>query len=176
MSLTQSQPLQLHDQATQVHVALWINVSNASELHQRLLGGDTTVNCALINPEAVVDPFQVMVAVHRAAEALEQQQLRTRNIYSEIVYNLSPNKSIKEAFTRFGLNPTCKTILAVRVGGSQEAFDNEVGATIVGEPAALERLSSVTSLDKVRQYYKLPANTSNILNAAVGAMALKGYT
>ncbi|KAJ1659148.1 hypothetical protein IWQ61_001725 [Dispira simplex] len=172
----QSQPLQLQDQTTLVHVALWINVSNASELHQRLLKGDTTLNCALINPEAVVDSFQVMVAVHRAAEALEHQQLRTRNIYSEIVYNLSPNKSIKEAFTRFGLNSTCKAILAVRVGGSQEEFDNEIGSTIVGEPVALKRLTTITDSDKVRQYYKLPATTSNVLNAVVGAMALKGYT
>jgi len=41
-----------------------------------------------------VSPFHVVAAVNRAAVGREQQLMKTRNIFSEIIFNLSPSNNV----------------------------------------------------------------------------------
>jgi EKC/KEOPS complex subunit CGI121/TPRKB len=46
--------LELHPE-TEIHVALFQNVSNASELKQRFIDQDQTLTCCLINAKLVIE-------------------------------------------------------------------------------------------------------------------------
>ena len=42
----------------------------------------------------VLDMFQVVVACSKAIRSQSSGKLTTKNVYSEIIYNLSPNKKV----------------------------------------------------------------------------------
>ena len=45
--------------------------------------------------EQVLDPFQVLVATQLSAEKHHEQSMKTRSVYSEIVYSMSANKKVE---------------------------------------------------------------------------------
>ncbi|KAJ1986863.1 hypothetical protein H4R33_003133 [Dimargaris cristalligena] len=170
MSLIQSQPLELPEQTAAVHMALYSSVINASDLFQRLVARDTSLQMALLNAETIMDPFQIMVAAHRAARAEQLGQLRTHNVHSELVFDLSPNNNIREALTRFGISSGSTHVLAVRVGGSQEQFAQEIAEIVEGRQEPIEQLSKYTNMETVRK------SPEDVQHSVIGSMALKGHS
>ncbi|KAJ1974520.1 hypothetical protein H4R35_003570 [Dimargaris xerosporica] len=154
MALTLDYPIPGDHSTERVFLSLWQDVSN------------------------VLDPFQLLTAAHRAVQAAEHDQLRTRSIYSEIIYCLSPEVHIAEAYARYGLNPSTRHVVAVGVGTSSTKFDQEAQATVKGTQVPMSELGKFTNVALVRQYYKIPENIREhdpMVNAVVGSIALKGY-
>ena len=44
----------------------------------------------------LLSPFHVLAAVNRAVVNKEQQLMKTRNVYSEIIFSLSPSTNVRE--------------------------------------------------------------------------------
>ncbi|KAI1384241.1 uncharacterized protein F4822DRAFT_419133 [Hypoxylon trugodes] len=178
-----------------VHVAVFKDVTNAEFLHQQLLSRNSEYEYAFIDATSVTSRLQVLAAVFKAITIQLSGNMKTPNIHSEIVCSLSPNKNISEAYRRFGITPTSRHLIIVKVlisppstltptTISQHLLTNVSGTPIPFTDSILQ--SDLTDWGKVRKYYKL--NGVNWLDSVkdeaqrrketemlvLGGMALRG--
>lgn len=123
--------------------------------------------------------------------------MKTPNVHSEIVCSLSSNNNISEAYRRFGIQPSTKDIVVVKVLISKddsprvliaEDVQKHLAENVQGEsvPFSDEELAKSTDWPKLRKYHKL--NSVNYVEGikdaevkrkelellVVSAMALRG--
>ncbi|XP_078137520.1 EKC/KEOPS complex subunit TPRKB [Sander vitreus] len=154
---------------------LFKEVKNAAELRQCAVEGK--LNGALINPTMLVDPFQVLVAVNKAVNLQKIGKMKTRSLYSEIIFNLSPTNNISEAFKRFGSSDGDDSVLVVLVHNKDESqLVSDITARVSGRQVPAEEVSSLTDHTKIKKLYKVTAQEEKcgtLLDAVVCRMAIK---
>ncbi|KAF7543598.1 hypothetical protein G7046_g9968 [Stylonectria norvegica] len=180
-----------------LHLAFFRNIQNASFLHQQLLARNTDFEYAFIDASVVVSRLHLLSAVFRAVSSAAGGVLKTPNVHSEMVVSLSPSNNIAEAYRRFGISPSTKDLIAIKVTVPNE--DNvrpvegaqiweHLRANIEGEaePLTDASIAAVTDSSKVRKYYKLNglkwldsiqdigARNKETDMLVLGAMALRG--
>ncbi|KAI0006600.1 CGI121 protein [Xylariaceae sp. FL0662B] len=181
-----------------VHIGVFRDISNAAFLHQQLLSRNADFEYAFIDASLVTCRLQVLSAVFKAIMIQLGGAMKTPNVHSEIVCSLSPNNNISEAYRRFGIAPTTKDLVVVKVLISPSSAEpsalspQDVSSHLLSEvqgelaPFTDVTLSQLTDWAKVRKYYKLngaPA-LDGIKDSALkdretellvlGAMALRG--
>ncbi|CCX07064.1 kinase binding protein CGI-121-domain-containing protein [Pyronema domesticum] len=109
--------------AHEVHIVSFKDVENASFLREQLLGGNAEFEYAFVDASTIVSTAHILVAVHQAVhKLLVNEKLRTRNVHSEIVFSLSPNNNITEAFRRFGIGENTKSLLCVKISSPEKTI------------------------------------------------------
>lgn len=153
-----------------LHLKLFTDVRNLGQLKSKLLSGQ--LSCGVMNPKLICDPFQVVVAANKAVVA---EKLTTRNVYSEILYNLSPSKNITQSLLRFGLNDNeNNALVAVLVGDDGKGL--EVFGEVDGEEVMMEGLKKFTNELEVKKVYKIgeeEASCMGLVNSVVTRIATK---
>ncbi|KAI8870894.1 CGI-121-domain-containing protein [Ramicandelaber brevisporus] len=154
-----------------VHISLFRNVANASDLRSRLIAKDTSLNVALIDATTVTSSFQLFCAAHNAASAETAGRLKSHNIHSETVFCMSPSPNIAEALRRFGISDASKDIIILQISDADgDAFDRMAAEAIHGavdaesrwfENDSSELFESIADLDRIRKYYKIPATVTD---------------
>ncbi|KYK57967.1 Kinase binding protein [Drechmeria coniospora] len=180
-----------------IHLALFREVENAAFLHQQLLGRNPAFEYAFVDASVVVSRRQLLSVVFKATLAAVNGTLKTPNVHSEIVVSLSTSSNIADAYRRFGVSPSTKDLLVVKVTFPTESEPRPVSSDGIWEhlrsnvqgravDASDENIATATDLAKVRKYYKL--NGLGWLDAIqddgekraememliLGAMALRG--
>ncbi|KAG8005711.1 EKC/KEOPS complex subunit TPRKB [Nibea albiflora] len=154
---------------------LFKEVKNAAELRQSAVAGK--INGALINPTMLVDPFQVLVAANKAVNLEKTGKMKTRSLYSEIIFNLSPTNNISEAFKRFGISDGDDSVLVVLVHNKdQPQLLSDITAAVNGRQVPVEDISSLSDQTKIRKLYKITPQEEKcgtLLDAVVCRMAIK---
>lgn len=89
------------DYAISIHV--FSDVQNAPEILTCLKNADPSYNYCFLDARRICSIEQVLFALMRALQDSEAGQMRTKTLYSEIVYSMSPNQNISEALKRFGI-------------------------------------------------------------------------
>ncbi|XP_029901583.1 EKC/KEOPS complex subunit TPRKB [Myripristis murdjan] len=172
MHVTQSLELFPDHKVTQV---LFRDVKNAAELRQSAVEGK--INGALINPTMLVHPFQVLVAANKAVHLDKIGKMKTRSLYSEVIFNLSPTNNISEAFKRFGISDGDDCVLVVLVQSTDESqLLEEITAKVDGRQVPVEEISSLSDPAKIKKLYKvspLEEKCGTLLDAVVCRMATK---
>ncbi|KAI8055403.1 kinase binding protein CGI-121-domain-containing protein [Syncephalis plumigaleata] len=161
------------------HVFYFQNVKNGKALRERLQAGDTRLAYAFVDGRVVLDSFQLLAAATRAMAACNEERLKTHNVHSEIVYNLSPNTNIGEAFRRFGVNDDSTSLAVIKLSGNLTEVEQDLVDLIDGTLVSISELGSDVQLDSIRKYYKLTqedlaTDREQLVNTIVTAMALKG--
>ncbi|KAL3977428.1 titin [Sarotherodon galilaeus] len=154
---------------------LFKEVKNPAELKKSAMEGK--INGALINPTMLVDPFQVLVAANKAVHLEKVEKMKTRTLYSEIIFNLSPTNNISDAFKRFGISDGDDSVLIVMVDSKDESQDvSDIAARVEGRQVPVEELSSLSDHAKIKKLYKVTPQEEkcgSLLDAVVCRMATK---
>jgi EKC/KEOPS complex subunit CGI121/TPRKB len=144
-----------------VYVALYKDVENASHLKEQLLAGNTDFEYAFIDASMILSTKHVLAATFRAMNDYLCERLKSRNIHSEIVFCLSPNNNIGEAFRRYGVSDTTKSLVVVKVptdpGITHDSIESHLSEVVKGTPLPFEDSSfnGISDLPKIMKAYKL---------------------
>ncbi|XP_076860884.1 EKC/KEOPS complex subunit TPRKB [Brachyhypopomus gauderio] len=153
---------------------LFKDVTNSAELRKMAIDGQ--IKCALINPSMILDPFQTLAAANKAVHLMKVGKMKTRSLYSEIIFNLSPTNNISEAFKRFGMSDSDNAVLIVLVHNKEEDLKDDVVSKVKGEQIPAEHIASLSDIDKIKKLYKITPQEEkcgSVLDAVVCRMATK---
>ncbi|XP_070848206.1 EKC/KEOPS complex subunit TPRKB [Chaetodon trifascialis] len=154
---------------------LFKEVKNAAELRQSAMAGK--IQGALINPTMLVNSFQVLVAANKAVNLQKIGKMKTRSLYSEIIFNLSPTNNISEAFKRFGISDGDDSVMVVLVHNEDESqLLSDITARVNGRQVPVDDVSSLSDQAQIRKLYKVTPQEEkcgSLLDAVVCRMATK---
>ncbi|KAJ8261927.1 hypothetical protein GJAV_G00160090 [Gymnothorax javanicus] len=169
-----SQRLELFPEYT-VTQLLFKDVKNAADLRKKAIAGQ--INGALINASVVVDPFQVLVATNKAIHLQKAGKMKTRSLFSEIIFNLSPTNNISEAFKNFGISDSDTAVQVVLVHTDAEKNNmDDIIAMVDGQQLPVQDVSILSNIVKIRKLYKVmpqEETCGSLLDAVVCRMATK---
>lgn len=158
-----------------VYLCLYKNVENVQELLAEVKNGQ--IECALLNPQLVYDPFQVVVAANKSVLSLENDNMKTRNVHSEIIYNLSPSKNIMKSLTTFGIHeeksPETKrdVLVAILYKKDSEKPLEQYCPHVKGEIVSLSDVNIIKDVSRIEKVYSI--NGGNLLNKLITILATK---
>ncbi|KAK5277173.1 hypothetical protein LTR20_010014 [Exophiala xenobiotica] len=154
-----------------LHVAMYTDVENASFLKDQLLAGNAEFEYAFIDASMILSTKHVLAAAFRAMNDHLNERLKSRNIHSEIVFCLSPNNNIGEAFRRFGVSESTRNLLVLKVATATtpditlESVSKHVSTHIQGKECAFDdaNFRKISDVERIRKVYKanLPTSTSS---------------
>ena len=144
-----------------VYVALYKDVENAPYLKEQLLAGNTDFEYAFIDASMILSTKHVLAATFRAMNDYLCERLKSRNIHSEIVFCLSPNNNIGEAFRRYGVSDTSKSLVIVKIPTdssiTHDTIESHLQEVVKGTPLSFEDSSfeGISDVPKIMKAYKL---------------------
>jgi len=151
---------------------LYKNVLNTSEIRKVILAAKLPFT--LINPQLVLDPFHLSVAVTKALYNMKEGTMMTRSFQTEVLYCLSPSKNIKDALTTFGSKETDSEFIIL---GEKQAFV-QLEYQIQGEEVPLSQLTNFSQPDSIQQLYQIPSeelSNSTLLKSVVSRISSKEF-
>ncbi|KAJ2945810.1 hypothetical protein O0L34_g4715 [Tuta absoluta] len=162
------------DTKTKVKIYLFKNVENVEEIRNNVKNG--AWSCAVIKPSLIVDPLQVVAAANRAVVARHQDNMVTRTIYGEILFNLSLSKNISQSLTKFGADKE-KEILVCFLVTADEDSSSDILSQIQGDQCPIIDLAAFVDLNDVKKTYKLNdiKGNDNYLDIIISRMVTKNF-
>ncbi|EXJ66557.1 uncharacterized protein A1O5_10226 [Cladophialophora psammophila CBS 110553] len=149
-----------------LYVAVYTDVENAPFLKEQLLAGNSDFEYAFIDARMVASVNHVLAAAFRAMNDYLNERLKSRNVHSEIVFSLSPNNNIGEAFRRFGVSESTRDLLVLKVATmpevTLESVTQHLSTHIQGQPSTFDNATfrKVADMERIRKLYKLSSPTS----------------
>lgn len=175
-----------------LYVSCYTNVTNAAYLKEQLIAANQDFNYAFIDASVILSRKHLLAACFRALNDYIHDRLKSNNVQSEIVFCLSPNNNIGEAFRRFGIGDGSRSLVAVKVGEAgdvtPEVVERHLQSVVQGQKVEFsdQWLAGVCDVSRVRKVYKVPdenkakdldREAKNRLEAQVlGLMCLRGAT
>lgn len=71
------------------------------------------LNLCLLNAKTVIDPLHLQMAVRRAVKNRASGQMITKSIFAEIMFCMSPLRSIMDTFRKFGVTEGDTSLIAI---------------------------------------------------------------
>lgn len=157
-----------------LYISGFTDVTNAAYLRQQLLSSNQAYNYTFLDARSVLSTRHLLAACFRALTDQLHATLKSNNVHAEIVFGLSANNNIGDAFRRFGISDASTDVIVVKVGGGSggggrggeaetETELDEVTRGLEGKVEGVEVagdeldawLARTCDLDLVRKNYKL---------------------
>ena len=162
---------ELFPQAT-LHIALFSGVTNAADLKAAI----PNLDCALMSTDLICSVQHILCAANRALHNEFRGEKKTRNLYTDLIYYLSPTTNIKESLQKWGVHEDSRNLLAVSfsVEGMQQ-----VQSAVQGVQEPIHRLSEYCDFRAIQAAFEISDGELELdrsLTAAVySRIALKDY-
>lgn len=184
-----------------IHISLFINISleNITTIKSNLISSTDNHNkydYCFLNTKYIISKEHLFQSIYKSLlNYTSKSGLSTRNLNSEIIYNLSPINNIGDALKRFGISEDCPNCIVIKIINNKEeeitkALDRvntDLKEIIDGELIELNDqyiFENFIDLAKFRKLYKLndvaELNKEDNLQGrltrlAIGACILRGY-
>ncbi|XP_050410410.1 EKC/KEOPS complex subunit TPRKB [Patella vulgata] len=136
-----------------ITLALFRNVENVKEIRQCVMNG--TFEAAILKTSMIVDPFQVIVAANKAVHQNKVGKMMTKNVHSEILFNLSPSKNISDSFRKFGAGDTDQSVFIAVVDDKTGQTLKAIQNTVKGQQVDVDEVKQLSDLNNIKKIYKL---------------------
>lgn len=113
-----------------VEIVVFRDVQNAAAILAKTKAGD--VDACLLDAAKVPDLFIALVATSNALRKDDDNAKVTKNMSTEIIYNLSPTRNISYALRTFGISATTVHIIAIVLRPTEQSLAT-LGAVIQSE-------------------------------------------
>ena len=162
--------LELDSIGQSCELLLFRNVKNGSEIRGKLMKGQ--IDATIINAELVPDLFQIYVAANKACLSDSNGKKLTRTIHTEVLYNLSPSKSVTESLKIFGIQDSTNDLIMLVF--KPEIID-ELKGLVHGENADLAQHQEIINWTKIAHLHGISEDLSHemICDLAVSKSAAK---
>ena len=135
-----------------ISACLMVNVTNGEEVLKKLIGGE--LNCALMNTIYIPNIFPVLMASNKAVHLFEHSHMKTRNLHTEILFNLFPTNSINSALKTFGIKGKEESLLLVSVSKNDSDIQ-KAAESVRGDLVDLSDLDKFCSLEQIQKLYNI---------------------
>ncbi|XP_043790157.1 EKC/KEOPS complex subunit TPRKB-like [Apis laboriosa] len=168
------------DPETEMFCTLYLfeNVQNSNEIRRKVMNNE--LSCAVIKASLIVDPFQIIIAANKTAISARMNQITTKNIYTEVLFNLSTSKNISRTLIEFGISDNDKNILIMLIckENDKKLMSKTIMDVVKGEKISISRLSEFTDFDLIKKIYKIEEdelNVSNFIDSIVSRISCKDF-
>ncbi|XP_031560571.1 EKC/KEOPS complex subunit TPRKB-like isoform X3 [Actinia tenebrosa] len=125
----------------------------------------------------IADPFQVVLAAHKALHLSKLQKTKTKTLHSEIIFNLSPTNNITDSFKKFGLSENDTTLLlAVITTGDGVEKMRAISQHVKGRQVPISNLKTLADQQAIKKVYKIQdceLKVSSLTESVICRMATK---
>jgi len=153
-----------------ISLNIYKNVKNASKIKK--LVEDGTIHAAILKSDLVLDEFELLVATNKAFFQKSKNKLKTKNVFSEILFNLSPSNKISECFKLFGIDEATTNLAVICLEENYEDIHNLVD----GDSTVVSNLAESCNKEAILKLYKINESelkTSTLLDCVVSQLAAK---
>ncbi|XP_006624386.1 EKC/KEOPS complex subunit TPRKB-like [Apis dorsata] len=168
------------DSETEMFCTLYLfeNVQNSNEIRRKVMNNE--LSCSVIKASLIVDPFQIIIAANKTAISARMNQITTKNIYTEVLFNLSTSKNISRTLIEFGISDNDKNILIMLIckENDKKLMSKTIMDVVKGEKISISRLSEFTDFDLIKKIYKIEEdelNVSNFIDSIVSRISCKDF-
>lgn len=154
-----------------MELRLYRNVTNVSELRQKLMKGE--LKCAVIKPSLIADPFQIVVAANKAVLA---EKTTTKSLSTEVLFNLSISTNITQSLIKFGIDDKETDLLVLILKKGNE--ENNSFKEIDGEECDISELQKLADLKTIKKNYKISdeeLKVSSLIDSIVTRISVKEF-
>lgn len=142
-----------------VTLLLFQNIANMAEINDMVL--ERQLDAAILNPKYVYHPEQLLVAAHKSLFQKNQESLQTKTVYTEVLYNLYPGRSIRDALKTFGVKEDNREAAFVVFDDENKAVSDRIRKLVKGEALSFDSLSEVNDNQSILDLYKIPSHASH---------------
>ena len=130
------------------------------------------IDATIINAELVPDLFQIYVAANKAWLSDSNGKKLTRTIHTEVLYNLSPSKSVTESLKIFGIQDSTKDLIALVF---KPEIIQELKDVILGNTVDLAEHEEIINWTKIAHLHGISEDLSHemICDLAISKSASK---
>lgn len=153
---------------------LYEDISNMKEIKDQVMKG--SLKAAVVNPVLIYHIDQLIFAAHKCIYSHNNVQLKTKSIYTELLYDLFPTRSIRDALKNFGTQDDATAAIFVVFRSENQKLKNGLESQVVGNLVSLDRIAELRDVAAIRKLYKIPsevAGEETVLNSILTKMAAK---
>ncbi|KAL1122983.1 hypothetical protein AAG570_003307 [Ranatra chinensis] len=165
-------------EAGTIHMALVRDVQNTEEIRKKIQSGDETLRaCGLVRPSLILDPIQLVVAANKSLLSAQREDLTTKSVITETLYNLSPSKNIRQSLVNFGIGAGDKDVLVFVVGDDDDFRHLEAARHVIsGRWVDINELEGISDKSRIKKMYDIKDTESecfDLLDSVVSRIAVK---